>query len=154
MRQTDMIVIHCAATPNGRPDTIEDIDLWHRANGWQRKAAAMRSFNPRLTSVGYHYVIHIDGTIRTGRSENELGAHVAGYNTRSIGVCLIGTDRFSPEQWESLAELVQRIGEGRKVIGHRDIKGVKKTCPGFDVAQWLAGGMKPPTGHVLTKGKV
>jgi len=47
MRQIDMIVIHCGATPNGRHNTVEDIDKWHRANGWQRNAAAMRAFNPR-----------------------------------------------------------------------------------------------------------
>ena len=153
MRQIDMIVIHCGATPNGRHNTVEDIDKWHHANGWQRKAAAMRAFNPRLSSIGYHYVIYTDGTIRTGRSEDEIGAHAAGYNTRSIGVCLLGTDRFTPEQWESLAEVIRRIGEGRKVIGHRDIPGVKKSCPGFDVAQWLAGGMEPLPDHILTKGK-
>jgi len=154
MREFDMVVIHCSATPNGRRNTLEDLDKWHRAKGWQRKSAAMRAFNPRLTSIGYHYVIQVDGTIRTGRSENEIGAHAAGYNTRSIGVCLIGTDKFTAAQWESLADLIRRIKEGRKVLvlGHRDLKGVKKSCPGFDVSEWLANGMIPPEHSLLPHG--
>lgn len=149
MREIDMVIIHCSCTPNGRHNTAEDIDRWHRANGWQRKAAAMRAFNPRLAAIGYHYVIEIDGTIRTGRSESETGAHAAGYNARSIGVCLLGTDKFTAAQWESLADLIRRIGNGRKVLGHKDLPGVKKSCPCFDVAAWLSRGMVPPEQQIL-----
>ena len=32
------------------------------------------------------------------------------------------------------------------VCGHREIPGVAKTCPGFDVSDWLAGGLIPLRG--------
>jgi hypothetical protein len=152
MRTTDMIVIHCAATPNGRHNTVEDIDKWHRAKGWQRKPRFMREFNPNLTSIGYHYVIYPDGTVHTGRSPEEIGAHAVGYNTRSLGVCLLGTDRYTSAQWDGLKKLIQDISPGKQIVGHRDLPGVGKSCPGFDVASWLAGGMRPVEGHLLTKG--
>lgn len=149
-RKITHIIIHCSATPNGRPNTIEDIDAWHRQNGWQRKSQWMREFNPRLASVGYHYVIQVDGTVRTGRHPDEIGAHAAGHNSTSLGICLVGTDKFSAAQWAALAKLVENIdGPGKTVCGHRDLPDVHKACPGFDVADWLRGKMTAPAAHEL-----
>lgn len=44
----------------------------------------------KWADVGYHYLIGKDGTIYEGRPINVRGAHVAGYNTGSAGVCFIG----------------------------------------------------------------
>ena len=40
MRTIDKIIIHCAATPEGRPHSVEDIRRWHKAQGF--------------ADVGYH----------------------------------------------------------------------------------------------------
>ena len=64
MRKISKIIIHCSATPEGRNNTIEDIERWHKARGWK--------------SVGYHYVIHLDGSVHPSRSEDEVGAHCSG----------------------------------------------------------------------------
>ena len=132
---------------------------------WLRRIPAEQMrFSPSLEAIGYHFVIYTNGVVVAGRAQEEVGAHVAGSNQKSIGLCMIGTDRFTPEQWESLASAVRllrkRYPEAR-VVGHRDLSpdqnrnGVVesfewlKTCPGFDVAAWLESGMTPPAKAVM-----
>jgi N-acetyl-anhydromuramyl-L-alanine amidase AmpD len=101
-RTINAIVIHCAATPNGKAFYAKDLDAMHKQRGFMRNSQALRNFNPTLTSIGYHFIIDIDGTIETGRGIEEIGAHVQGSNAKSIGICMVGTDQFSQAQWESL----------------------------------------------------
>lgn len=133
------IVVHCSASPEDKDIGAAEINEWHIARGFRK--------------IGYHYVIRRDGTVELGRPEAEVGAHCAdgGMNSKTIGVCLVGgTDadnpqraenNFTPEQFKSLRELIQWIKEFnpliKDVFGHRDVPGVKKECPCFDVRQWL-----------------
>lgn len=135
------IVIHCAATPDGQEFHASDIDRWHKERGWK--------------GIGYHFVIPLDGSLEIGRGLAEDGAHAKGWNTCTIGVCLIGTRRFTPEQWDCLARLVTGLKflyPGVWVLGHRDLDGVKKECPGFDVSHWMGDDdMVPPPDNLLSK---
>lgn len=156
LSQIDSIVIHCADTPNGRADTIEDVDRWHgqRVPPFRRNMALAPKHQPQLTHVGYHFVIEVDGAIRLGRPLHESGAHVARHNRLSIGICLIGYDRFSHAQWDALRALVlmlQHPGNGlniQQICGHRDLYS-GKTCPGFDVAEWINNDFQPLLIHIL-----
>lgn len=133
MRKIKWIIVHCSATPEGRDNTIEDIDRWHRNRGFAR--------------VGYHYVIHLDGSIHQGRPERVIGAHCSGYNAKSIGVCYIGgldkdgktaKDTRTEEQKKSLRELISMLKRkypNASVNGHRDF--ANKACPSFDVKKDL-----------------
>ena len=76
MRKIDLIIVHCAATPEGKDFTIDDIDRWHRQQGF--------------SSIGYHFVVYRDGSVHTGRPIEQVGAHCRGRNATSIGVCYIG----------------------------------------------------------------
>jgi len=114
-RTINSIVIHCAATPNGKPFTILDIDMMHKVRGFKRDSQAVRSLNPDLKHVGYHFVIEIDGSIIVGRGLEEIGAHVQGSNAKSIGICMIGTDKFSQVQWMALRECL--INMASKILG-------------------------------------
>jgi N-acetylmuramoyl-L-alanine amidase len=137
MRVINRIVIHCSASPNGKDFTAKDIDTWHKERGFRRSGKF--KFNTDLTSIGYHFVIKVDGEVETGRDEAEVGAHAYGYNMDSVGICVIGTDKFSDAQWKSLAHLVRDLEvkyPQADVMGHRDLPGVKKSCPGFKVADW------------------
>ena len=151
--QIDEIIIHCSATPNGRWQTVEDIDRWHgeRTPPFQRSTELMRYQAPRLSHIGYHFVIYTTGAVVTGRGINETGAHARRHNVRGIGICLIGDDRFSIDQWQSLkyniAGLKARFPHAR-ILGHNEIN-PHKTCPGFDVQAWLDGGMQPLDDHIL-----
>lgn len=174
MRSIDLVVIHCSASPNGeslaRADgttPIQVIDGWHKARGFRRSKLASAAVNPTLGSIGYHVVIYTNGAIASGRSLDEIGAHARGHNARSIGLCLIGTDKFTAAQWSALAGAIASLTKmypAARVVGHRDLspdldgdgtvepREWLKTCPGFDVATWLAGGMTPPVGHLLPGG--
>jgi N-acetyl-anhydromuramyl-L-alanine amidase AmpD len=158
------IVIHCSAGPNGRPDTINDIDAWHRQAGWYRGEyfRIKKQFNTHLTSVGYHFVITPDGEIHTGRHLDEIPAQAAGHNSKAVAICLIGTDKFTAPQWVALKQLVTRLQSEisasdhkvvPRIIGHRDYPGVRKICPGFDVTQWLQRGMAALPDQVLKEGE-
>lgn len=133
MRTLNTIVVHCSATPPDRNVTVADIRRWHtKGNGW--------------SDVGYHYVIRRDGVVEAGRPLERPGAHAAGYNADSIGVCLVGgvdsdgqpDANFTRQQWAALAQLVDDIlltHGPLKVIGHRDVN-AGKACPCFDVGAW------------------
>lgn len=151
MRDILSIFIHCADTPNGSTKfTVRDIDQWHAARSFRRDESCIASFNPAHPYVGYHEVIDVHGRAWSGRGDNEAGAHAAGHNAYSLAVCLLGTDQYTREQWSTLRTVVQdwqrRYGDVR-IRGHREVS--EKTCPGFDVQAWVAGGMEPLPGHVL-----
>lgn len=147
------------------------IDAWHAERGFARRHPNAAHWNPELKHIGYHFVISCDGSFQTGRSEEEPGAHAQGYNANSLGICLTGTDKFTQAQFVRLAELLTWLGKEHGiplqppvmrggvlvdgVCGHRDLSPDKnrngrvepfewlKTCPGFDVAAYLARGMQP-----------
>lgn len=179
-RVIDLVVVHCSATPSGQwlggkqPWQVgyrtapAVIDGWHFERGFLRHAGPLAAFNRHLRSIGYHYVVDLDGKVWPGRSLGEPGAHAAGHNARSVGICLVGgiepqAAHYSLAQWRSLAALVRGLQlqfSGARVLGHRDLSpdanhnGVVerrewlKTCPGFDVATWLLAGKQPLKGHI------
>lgn len=136
MRPINELVVHCSATPAGKPFRAADIDRWHREQGWD--------------SIGYHFVIPLDGSIEPGRDLEQAGAHVSGHNKTSIGICLIGgvshdgkqpKDTFNQAQKDALELLLQGLRArwpGARILGHRDFPGVAKACPSFDVRAWCA----------------
>lgn len=151
MRPINEIIVHCSATRAdwmaGQPTSakVAEIRRWHvKDRGWR--------------DIGYHYLIDRDGTIATGRPVDQVGAHVAGHNTGTVGVCLIGghgsnendqfSDHFTARQDEELRRLLkdlqQRFGI-KKITGHNQY--AAKACPGFRVSEWLAQkpGTKPGT---------
>jgi hypothetical protein len=100
------------------------IDQWHAQRGFHRQPAAIAAYNPDLKAIGYHFVLDVDGTKSTGRALDEIGAHVAGHNANSIGICMVGTDQYSTAQWGALASLVKALlakYPGVPVVGHRDL---------------------------------
>ena len=128
MRKINEIIIHCAATREGRDFTVEDITRWHKARGF--------------ATIGYHYVIYRDGSIHEGRPLEQIGAHCVGHNKHSIGICYIGgcasdgktpKDTRTPEQKEALLALLRRLKArfpNATIHGHRDF--AAKACPSFD----------------------
>jgi N-acetylmuramoyl-L-alanine amidase len=128
MRKINEIIVHCAATREGRDFTVEDITRWHKARGF--------------VTIGYHYVIYRDGSIHEGRPLEQIGAHCVGHNKHSIGICYIGgcasdgktpKDTRTSEQKEALLSLLRRLKArfpNATIHGHRDF--AAKACPSFD----------------------
>lgn len=134
-QETKYIVIHCSQTRPSQKWGAKEIDRVHREFGW--------------TKIGYGKVIKRDGTVEQGRGDNDVQAHVKGYNHTAYGLCLIGgaletdwkkpDDNFTGEQWESLkkvlSELVLKYPEAR-IVGHYELD-ESKTCPNFNVREYL-----------------
>lgn len=130
---TNLIVIHAAATKPTMDIGFAEIDQWHKARGWN--------------GCGYHFIIRRDGTVEQGRHLREQGAHVAGHNHNSVGVCLVGgvdanmepEENYTSQQWGSLYWVVQFCKLAypeAQVLGHRDLPNVAKACPSFDAKEW------------------
>lgn len=140
MREITQIVIHCSDTPAGMDIGAKEIREWHTApkpkgNGWR--------------DIGYHYVIRRDGVLETGRDldgdgdiDEEVGAHAAGHNANSIGICMVGGGKgicnFTRQQWSQLDNVVKALTlqyPQAAVCGHRDLNPGKQ-CPSFDARAW------------------
>lgn len=155
-RLIDAIYIHCADTPDGRTlfsgatTPAMEIDMWHQARGFQRLPGWRSRQNPHLAAIGYHFVIHLSGDIETGRDLDEVGAHVRGHNSRSVGICQVGSGRYTSAQWAALDTLVEHLRElypQANVLGHCQTD-PGKTCPNFDVPGWIDSGT-PDAAHIL-----
>ena len=135
MRKINKIIIHCAATPEGRNFTVEDIRRWHLQRGFR--------------DIGYHFYLTRNGEIHRGRPLEKIGAHCLNHNRHSIGICYEGgldaegcpSDTRTLEQKASLLALLRelkRIFPRALIIGHHDLKPVK-ACPCFDAEREYRG---------------
>ena len=129
MRKIDLIVIHCSATRCNRPYPVTTLISDH---------------DKRFGFTGYHYYITRDGKTYQTRHEQLVGAHAVGYNRHSIGVCYEGgyntrgqpADTRTEAQKASIGRLLKDLMKrfpAAEVLGHRDLPGVHKDCPCYDV---------------------
>ena len=119
------LVIHCSDTPNTENLTALDIHKMHLSFGWD--------------GIGYHKVIQRNGKIENGRPEFWIGAHTYGINEISLGICLIGRNKFTVKQYSSLKDVLKKWVKDypqAEILGHSDAIFTKKTCPNFDVKKW------------------
>lgn len=132
MRKINHIIIHCSDSDISLGHTISDIDQWHKDRGFKR--AVLTGSNTTHKHIGYHYVIEVDGTIKIGRGEGEIGAHCEGKNTDSLGICVIGKSDFNKQEVCALEGLVGRLrAKHPKALLSGHYRWSKKTCPNFIV---------------------
>ncbi|TRZ92171.1 MAG: N-acetylmuramoyl-L-alanine amidase [Rhodocyclaceae bacterium] len=76
-------------------------------------------------TLGIHYMIDRDGTLRASVPEDQLAHHASGVNGRSVAIELIndgdGRDPFPDAQLESLVKLLRDITQ-RRGITHDGIR--------------------------------
>lgn len=147
--KVEYIVLHCTA---GEWGNVASLRAFHTApppagRGW--------------LDVGYHYVvtnaypsfegfrerrpaIAFDGVVHPGRDldhdgnpDNDPGAHVQGWNDRSLGVAMVGKDVFSALQLRAAASHCLELAHRHEVpiariIGHYET-GAPKTCPNLEM---------------------
>jgi N-acetylmuramoyl-L-alanine amidase len=144
-RKVDLIVLHCSASKENVNYTFEQCKKDHRARGF--------------SMCGYHFFISRDGTINIGRSLEMPGAHVQGYNTKSIGICYEGgldingkaKDTRTDAQKAAIIKCIREAihyseNKIKRICGHRDLSkdlngnGVVephewvKVCPSFEAS--------------------
>jgi N-acetylmuramoyl-L-alanine amidase len=147
MRLIRFLVVHCTATPV--TTTIESIKrYWKEQMKWK---------NP-----GYHYIIKRNGEVVSITPEQNIANGVAGHNRYSIHISYIGgidekgkpLDNRTKEQSRALYNKLIELAEkypAATILGHRDFSpdtngnGIIdhfewiKSCPAFDVTEWLQG---------------
>ena len=124
-KNISLLIVHCSDTANNENLNAADIHNMHLGFGWD--------------GIGYHKIIKRSGKVENGRPEYWIGAHVKGKNNISLGVCLIGRDNFTKNQFKSLERVLKqwkKLYPNAKIVGHRDTGKTKKTCPNFDVLSW------------------
>ena len=122
----EFLIIHCSDTPDNKNIGASYIHKMH--------------LNFGCHGIGYHKVIKRDGLVENGRPEFWIGAHVKGLNNNSLGVCLIGKKKFTAKQFDSLKKVLKSwktIYPNAKICGHCEAVKTNKTCPNFDVQEWL-----------------
>ena len=129
--RTDAIFVHCSATKPEMDIGVETIRMWHKQQGW--------------LDVGYHFIIKRDGTVEEGRPVNVVGSHVKDWNSKSVGVCLVGginakgqfEANFTPAQMNSLRNKLEELMSkypNAVLMAHHSV--AAKACPSFDVKRW------------------
>lgn len=96
---THLIVHHSASnntSTNWAAVVASYFDTHVNTNGW--------------SDLGYNWLIAPDGTLFVGRGggNNVIGAHMCGYNTNTMGVCLIG-DFTSVEPTQKALDKLQQL---------------------------------------------
>lgn len=128
MNKPEFLIIHHTGGTDANPladtsnHTMEQVDAWHRAKGWD--------------GIGYNWYIEKSGLLKKGRDENKTGAHTIGYNDKSIGICLAGNFDATLPTVAQTATLTKLLKEKMvqfnipkdKIVPHR--KFASKTCYG------------------------
>lgn len=141
------LILHCTATPEGRPVSSGDIRRWHTdpvskgGRGWKQ--------------VGYTDMIHLDGRVERLVQNNEdanvdpweITNGAQGYNSTSRHVVYVGgvardgktpRDTRTPQQLKAMEAYVKdfhRRFPDVRIVGHNEL--AAKACPSFDVQKWL-----------------
>ena len=141
MRTITAVIVHHSAGPIS--ETVDQVRAYHRApppagRGW--------------ADIAYHlYLYRLPSgvwTVAQGRSFEVAGAHDAGQNAGSIGVCIAGNydlGPVDPDAWTILVATVATLCRRYQiptaaVEGHRENEpvGTPTACPGFDPARLRA----------------
>ncbi len=131
MRSIKKIIVHVADTPDTLDIGAVEIRQWHtdpppRGNGW--------------SDIGYHKVVRKGGTLENGRPEERSGAHVAGHNSDSLGICWVGRHDCQDAQREGLKKQIYEWLDKynlsvEDVYGHYEMAS-GKTCPNLDMNEF------------------
>lgn len=149
-REINFIVVHHTVSASA---TVDSIRAYHVGNkGWD--------------DIGYHAVVHRDGTLHAGRSESTRGAHTANParegtevgeltrslmpdednsgNAASLGIVVCGNmNNLTPTHDQINCVVDQCVTwcsnyeiDPAHIFGHRDFQ-THKTCPGSNMYERL-----------------
>ena len=123
---TTLVVHHAALEFHHGPRTIQRLHILRKG----------------YADVAYHFFIDGLGQLYEGRPLAARGAHTGGYNTGTVGVCLLGNFELIPSlqaQLDTLQALASTLGREyalTHLAGHRDFQPEATVCPGENL--WSA----------------
>uniref|UniRef100_A0A1B6G8F5 Peptidoglycan-recognition protein n=1 Tax=Cuerna arida TaxID=1464854 RepID=A0A1B6G8F5_9HEMI len=123
-----VIIHHSEGNTNcsGKPckEIVRNIQDYHmNENNW--------------ADIGYNFLVAPTGEVFEGRGWGIVGAHAPKYNSKSVGICLIGSYQNKSPPEAQLAAVQELIASGvnqakirplYKLIGHRQVRATE--CPG------------------------
>lgn len=136
-RRIRFLVVHCTATRSNCSFSEADLLRCHRSRGFH--------------SIGYHLYITRDGVIHHTRPFSQIGAHAAGFNLHSIGICYEGgltpdgvpADTRTPRQRDALYRALTVLKDmfpDAEIVGHYQLSAAMvKACPCFDARREYEG---------------
>lgn len=140
-RLRELTVHHTAFATSGIGGTSLEAEARHM------RAIQRWHFDRGFSTIGYHLVISPSGRVFAGRPLNALGAHTKGYNTGSVGICLMGNFQFERPTRAALEALhdahTELVPGGASVPlkGHKEHPGHASTaCPGRYLLPHIHGG--------------
>lgn len=116
-KSTTRAILHHA---EAKTCSAADIHNWHKQRGW--------------TGAGYHFLVRKNGKVYRLRPEWTVGAHAAGANSDSLGICFEGaynTEYMGQAQIQAGRELVAYLKSkyGISLVQrHKDVGSTD--CPG------------------------
>ena len=147
-------VFDAEANPGGQLLYLEPLSDWlntlivhHSALEYldgPREIQRLHILQNGFADVGYHFLVDGLGQVYEGRPLNERGAHTGGYNTGTVGVCLLGNfEVVQPvrAQLDSLREVAAYLREIvgiSHLTGHRGFQPEATVCPGENLWPLLA----------------
>jgi hypothetical protein len=154
--QPEYVILHCTDAPWGNVASVRAFHVGVR--GWKDIGYAYLIENAYPTWESYkdgQPIPENDGNVSLGRDldhdgdvDEEVGAHVEGWNNKSIGVAMVGAKgRFTGAQLKAAIQLCRDLCYRHelsflRVLGHYET-GAKKTCPDLDMA-WFRERMLTP----------
>ncbi|GLV39464.1 Peptidoglycan recognition protein SB1 [Carabus blaptoides fortunei] len=102
------------------------------------------SGNKNYDDIGYNFLIDHNGNIYEGRGWGVSGAHAPGYNSKSVGISIIGnyqTSQVSDKAAQAAKDVIAcgvsngKIISNYKILGHRQTKAT--ACPGDNLYQLI-----------------
>lgn len=148
------VIHHSVLYADDDLSSVREVQISHRnERGW--------------ADIGYHYLVGKDGSLYEGRDIHVRGTHVGGFNTGSVGICLLGNfvnDAPTAAQitatYSVLAWLSVRL-QLTHLAGHNTFNN-ETQCPGTNLIPYLpdfasanslqlgAGGYIPPPEQEVT----
>jgi len=128
-RVIDLIVIH----HTGADAPFRGVDSWYDIHRYHRDSRG-------YLGIGYHFGIDPEGKLYALRPLSLIGAHCAGYNSKSIGIVLWGYKNKTQAQYDTLREFLLTLQKRfplAKVAEHRDLGRTK--CPAIDRSKLKEG---------------
>lgn len=129
MRYVRSIILHATATRAG-----DEPDL-------QALRARLDGVSSKQRYIGYHYLVHLDGSVSRTRPISLAGGYCPGHGAHCIAVAYVGglidgviADTRTKAQRASLLRLLTTLTRMYrcKIFGHHDLDS-QTACPGFDV---------------------
>jgi len=119
LSKIDQIVIHHSATKEGTPKGFANYHISER----------------KWPGIGYHIVIDKKGQIFLTNYLNVVSNHVQNANSRSVGICLVGSFDLEQPTTEQIIALKYAIRYVNDMVGkilpiHKHNEFFNKLCPG------------------------